>query len=81
MTTRKQVEILSVITTRDESGKHFMEVYNFDDLLWLLAQDLIEVHQPVHPQTGITYSQEYWAVSVTPKGREVVEANPEYQPE
>lgn len=80
MTTERQVEILSVITTRDEAGKHFMEVYHFDDLLWLMAQDLITVHRPVH-QTGITYSQEYWAVSVTPTGREVVEAHPEYQPE
>ncbi|MEN6549222.1 MAG: hypothetical protein ABFE07_24520 [Armatimonadia bacterium] len=80
MTTEQKVSILAVITTRDEAGRHFTEVYAADDLHELEEEGLLEVNRPVHAGTGIDYSQEHWSAQVTPAGIELVEAHPEYWP-
>lgn len=81
MTTEQKVQILAVLSTRDEAGKHFTEVYDGDDLAELEEKGLIEIGRPVHEATGIAYSQEHWTVAVTQDGIDLVEANPEYCPE
>ena len=81
MTTQRKVAILAVITTTSESGRHFTEVYDGDDLAELEEEGLIEIDRPVHAATGISYSQEHWSVAVTQEGIDMVEANPEYCPE
>jgi len=81
MTTEQKVSIIAVITTRDEAGRHFTEVYDGDDLMALEEEGLLVVTRPVHAGTGIAYSQEHWAVQVTPDGIDLVEAHPEYCPE
>ena len=81
MTTEQKVQILAVITTTSEAGKHFTEVFDYDDLSALEEEGLIEIDRPIHVATGFSYSQEYWSVSVTPDGVDMVEAHPEYCPE
>jgi len=73
MNIEQQEQILSQITTRDESGKHFTEIYSAGDLAELEADGLITVRHPKH-ETGIPYAQEYWSVEVTDAGVEIVEA-------
>jgi hypothetical protein len=74
MNIEQQEQILSRITTRDESGTHFTEIYNAGDLAELEAEGLITIHSPKHEATGIPYAQEYWSVEVTDGGVEIVEA-------
>lgn len=81
MTTQEQVEILAVLTTRNEAGKHFMEVFDPDRLRKLEEEGLIAIHRPTHEATGLPYSAEYWSVEVTPDGQDLVDAWPEYWPE
>ncbi len=81
MTTQQKVEILAVITTKDEAGKHFREVYDADALAELEQAGLLAIHRPVHEATGIAYSQEYHTVEVTEEGIALVEQWPEYCPE
>ena len=81
MDLQEQVAILSRITTRDEGGRHFAEVYDGDELESLEAAQLIEVARPVHKATGIRYASEHWSVVVTAEGIELVEAYPEYHDE
>lgn len=71
-TTKSLLQLLSTICTRDESGKHFTEVYSADDLARMTVAELIEISRPAHPN-GVEYSQEYWSVSVTDKGIELLE--------
>lgn len=80
MTTEQKVTILAVIADRNEAGEHFTAVYDEDDLWNLEEEGLIEVSRPVHEQTGIEYSQEYWKVRVTDDGMDFVGAHPEYWP-
>ncbi|MHB9044169.1 hypothetical protein [Acidithiobacillus sp.] len=75
MNIEQQEQILSRITTRDEAGKHFTEVYMADDLAELEERGLITIDRPVHEFTGIPYSQESWSVEVTDAGAEIVEAS------
>jgi hypothetical protein len=75
--TSEQVKILSKITTNNEAGRHFMEIYSGGDLDELEAAGLLIIHRPIHVGTGINYSQEYWSVEVTDDGIAIVEANPE----
>ncbi len=81
MTTEQQVAILAVITTKDEAGKHFTELYDADALAELEQAGLLAIHRPVHEATGIAYSQEYYSVEVTEEGIALVEQWPEYCPE
>ena len=78
--TESQIEILCVLTTRDEAGKHFTEKYNSDDLKALELAGFIEVMRPVHESTGIAYGCDQWTVEITPEGLALVEANPELHP-
>ena len=80
MTTQEQVEILAVICTRDEDGRHFTERYLAEAIDELEQAGLLTVHKPVHEATGITYSQEHYSVQVTEAGQELLDAHPEYHP-
>lgn len=81
MTTEEQVRILAVITTRDEAGRHFTEVYYGEDLAELEADGLLRISRPVHEATGIKYGEEHYTCEVTEEGHALVEAYPEYWPE
>lgn len=78
MNIETKVRILSTLTTRDTSGRHFTSRVSDDELAELEADGLIEVSRPVHEATGIPYAQEHWAVTVTDDGVELVAAYPEY---
>jgi hypothetical protein len=79
--TDDQIKILCRITTRDEAGIHFTIKYEESDLDVLEEAGLIEVYKPIHEPSNIPYSQEYWQVTVTEAGRELVDAHPELQVE
>jgi len=81
MTTEQQVAILAVITTKNEAGRHVTDLYDWQDLMSLEADGLLEIERPVHEATGIPYSQEYYGVHVTETGSDLVDAWPEYWPE
>ena len=53
MTTEQKVQILAVITTTSEAGKHFTEVFDYDDLSALeeegLMLSLIHIFEPTRP--------------------------------
>jgi len=68
------IDILSKICTRDESGRHYTEIYPEDVLAELETAGLIEVYRPVHDATGIPYDLSYWVVHVTEAGQAVVDA-------
>jgi len=78
MSTEQQVKILAVICTQDEAGTHFMARYDYDELQELEEGGWLTINRPVHDQTGIAYSQEYWSVEVTEDGINLVEMYPEY---
>lgn len=78
MTTEQQVRILSIITTRNEAGRHFTSIHSYADLLALESEGLITIDRPVHEATGIPYDQQYWSVEATPDGVATVESYPEY---
>ena len=77
MTLQEKVSILGVITTKDESGKHFTCKFFRHEIEELEKEELIRINRPVH-LTGIPYSEEYWHVEVTEEGRAWVESYPEY---
>jgi len=81
MIDEEQAYILARIVTRDEDGRHFLEVWPWAALRELEEAGLIEIDRPVHEATGIPYAQEYWSVRVTEDGLGVVEAHPECWPE
>jgi len=81
MTNEQSVGLLAKITTRDEAGKHFMQLYPYDALQELEKAGLIKITRPVHEATGIRYSEEYWSVEVTEEGQSLVDAYPECWPE
>ena len=55
----------------NEDGKHFTQFLRY----WQHLEEagLVEIHRPEHEQTGIRYSQEFWSISVTGPGRDVLE--------
>jgi len=58
---------LGRLCTRDDSGEHFTQAH---DCGWLNAMEelgLITIRRPIHEQTGIPYSGEYWSVEVAPE--------------
>ena len=68
---REALEQLLRFSPRTEAGTHFTSAFS---RWWDLEQaGLIRVHRPVHPETGIQYSQEYWDAELTEQGKEVVE--------
>lgn len=76
MNTSAKVAILSVLVTRDSSGRHFTSKFSRADLDTLEAEGLITINRPVH-STGIPYDESHWSVEVTEDGVALVEANPE----
>ncbi len=81
MTDKERAYILARIVTRDEDGRHFLEVWPWESLRELEEAGLIEIDRPVHEPTGIRYAQEYWSVRVTREGFGVMESWPECWPE
>jgi hypothetical protein len=75
MTVEQKVKILSVITTRNEAGKHFLEIYDYDELKELEKEGLLEIHERIHSATGLKYSEEYNTVQLTQEGIDLVEVN------
>jgi len=63
---------LGRITTRDESGTHFTQIYDAEWLNKMETVGYIQINRPIH-QTGIPYGQEEWTVEVTPEGIEAGE--------
>ena len=66
------IETLATLSERDEAGRHFTETCGC--LAELEAAGWIEIDRPVHEQTGIAYSREYWRLNVTDEGIAEVEA-------
>lgn len=63
------IEQLGKVTTRNESGMHFTQWLDYEELE---DKGLVKVYRPVH-ETGIPYSQEYWTIEVTEKGLNLLE--------
>jgi len=63
---------LGRITTRDEAGTHFTQIYDVEWLTKMETVGYIKINRPIH-QTGIPYGQEEWTVEVTPEGIEAGE--------
>lgn len=74
MMTRDDARILGGFCNRDESGKHFLEIYNSEWTSLAEAAGWIKIYRPIHGATGISYSQEYWRAEVTEEGAEEAEA-------
>ena len=74
MTPEERAEVLAVIVNRDEAGRHFTEVWDWDTLNELEEAGLIYIDRPIHEPTGIPYSEEYYSVTVTEAGQELVDA-------
>lgn len=72
--TSEQMDILNVITTRDEAGRHFVELYDAEDLDALESQGYIEVNRRGHAVTGMQYDSSYWTVGVTEEGLKVLDS-------
>ena len=66
---REALDQLIHLSPRTESGRHWTEAYR----RWMDLEEagLIVVHRPVHTQTGIQYSSEYWHYELTETGKEV----------
>lgn len=69
--TAEDIETLGTMTTKDESGKHFTEIHAPEFLEKLEKGGWIEIIRPVHDQTGIPYSQEYWRLVITEKAEDL----------
>lgn len=78
MITDAMIAELCAITTRDTAGRHFTAVSEY----WPALEEagLIKVHRPIHPDTGLPYSDEYWSLEVTEDGQTMVDAHPELHP-
>ena len=66
---REALDELIHMSPTTESGKHWTEATR----RWRDLEEaaLIVVHRPVHTQTGIQYSSEYWHYELTETGKEV----------
>lgn len=76
--TEEMICELCTLSTRDESGRHFIEVSEHWEALE--SAGLIVIDRPMHP-TGVPYSQEHWSLDVTPDGQEAVDAYVDAHPE
>ena len=68
--TPEQMFALCQMTTKNEAGQHFTQIYDYGDLE---ANEWIEIGRPVSDSTGLQYSQDYWSVEVTEEGMDWVE--------
>ena len=73
------IRVLSVLTNHDEAGRHFTTTVPAAILDELESAGLIEIYRPVH-ETGVSYDEQYWDVSLTEDGEDLVDANPELHP-
>ena len=55
---------LGSLATKDDAGRHFTQTHSAEWLGRMEAAGYIAISRPVHPATGIPYSQEYWTVQV-----------------
>lgn len=78
MITDDMIAELCSITTRDTAGRHFTQV----SAHWQALEDagLIEVYRPIHPETGLPYSNSYWSLEVTEEGQAIVDTHPDLHP-
>lgn len=77
MQTEDQVKILSRITTKDEAGRHFSQVYASSDLSELAEAGYIKISVSVH-ESGIPYSTEFSTIEITDDGIALIDQYPEY---
>lgn len=68
----EMARIVGYITTHDESGKHFTEIYDLEVLSKLDEKGLIAIHRPVH-HTGIPFGMSEWWVEVTSAGEDFLD--------
>ena len=80
MAREDQIKILCSIATRDDAGRHFTELYDADDLIYLVTEGLIAVDRPIHEPSGIMFDRDQWSVKVTEEGQALVDANPDLYP-
>ncbi len=66
--TKKDARLLGRLTTRDEAGTHFTQIYDYKFLAKMEKAGYIVINRPVHQPSGIPYGQEEWSVEVTPAG-------------
>ena len=57
---------LGSLATKDDAGRHFTQTHSAEWLDRMEAAGYIAISRPVHPPTGIPYSQEYWSVEIMP---------------
>lgn len=55
---------LGRITTRDEAGVHFTQIYNIDWLFHMEQNKYISIYRPLHEPTRLPYGMEEWSVEV-----------------
>lgn len=65
---------LGEVTTRDEAGRHFTQLYDRDWLDRMESTGWLEIHRPVHEPTGLSYDEQYWSVEVNPEVAEWFDA-------
>ena len=78
--TDDMIRALCVITTRNDAGRHFTEVYDADLLVDLETLELIEVSRPIHEPSGVMYDRNEWSVQITDAGQDLVDTHPELHP-
>jgi len=66
------VEILGVITTKNEKGQHFTQLYPSIAIEMLEARNWVKVNKPIHEKTGLYYNEEHYTIEVTEQGHEAL---------
>lgn len=70
----QHLETLATLCERDEAGRHFTATTPAEVLSALEDAGLIAIYCPIHPVTGLPYSEEYWHLEITEAGLAAVEA-------
>ena len=57
-------ELLGSLATRDDAGRHFTQIekYTPEFLEKMERLGLIVIHKPVHTESGVAFSEEYWQI-------------------
>ena len=60
----REKDLLGSLTTRDDAGRHFtqLEKYTPEFLEKMGRLGLIAIHKPVHTESGVAFSEEYWQI-------------------
>ena len=64
--TREDKIRLGMLATKNHAGRHFTDTHDAEWLDRMEAWGWIFVTRPIHKETGIPYSREYWTVDVAP---------------